>query len=61
MSKVMFKITRIGENMKEYTETFTEDQLGLIFDSLEDYGFADDGDDNPASQVSAKLYNLLEF
>lgn len=58
---VIFKITRIGDGLQEYTETFSEEQLGLIFDSLESYGYADNGDDNPASQVQSKLYNLLEF
>ena len=63
MSKVTFKITRIGENLKEYSEVLTEEQLGLVYDALSDMGesWVDNDDDNIHSVCMNKLYNLLEY
>ena len=61
MSKVLFDITRIGNNMKEYTESFSLTQLELIYDALIEYPqWNDDEDDNPTSVIMSKLYNLIE-
>ena len=61
MSKVEFKITRIGEGLKDYSVTFTEEQMGMVYDALNEYGYEDNEDDNLPSQIMNKLYNLLEF
>lgn len=61
MSKVIFDITRIGNNMKEYTESFSLTELELIYDALNEFPqFNDDEDDNPTSRIMNKLYNLIE-
>ena len=63
MSKVEFKITRIGEGLKDYSVTFTEEQLGLVYDALEELGqvWVDNDDDNIHSVCMNKMYNLLEY
>jgi hypothetical protein len=61
MSKVEFRITRTGDNMADYTVSFTEEQMGIIYDALNDFGYEDNEDDNLPSQIMNKLYNLLEF
>ena len=59
---IKFKITRIGENLKEYSVELSEEQMSMIYDALNDYGYEDsDEDDNPSSVIMNKLYNLLEF
>jgi hypothetical protein len=59
---VEFKITRIIDGKEQYSASFDEEQLGLIYDALNDYPqFNDDEDDNPTSQIMNKLYNLLEY
>lgn len=58
---VEFKISRIIEGKLDYTVTLTEEQLGLIYDALNDYPqWNDDEDDNPTSIIMSKLYNMLE-
>jgi hypothetical protein len=58
---VKYKITRIGDNLEEFSEVLSEEQMGLIYDSLNEYGYEDSADDNLPSQIMSKLYNLLEF
>ena len=61
MSKVLFDITRIGNNMPEYTVSFSLTELELIYDALNEFPqFNDDEDDNPTSCIMNKLYNLIE-
>ena len=44
-----------------HSEKFTEEELGLIYDALNDYPqWNDDEDDNPTSVIMSKLYNLIE-
>lgn len=45
----------------KHSATLTHDELGLIYDALNDYPqWNDDEDDNPTSVIMSKLYNLLE-
>ena len=54
-----FKITRIGD--REISEVLSEEELGLVYDALNDYPqWNDDEDDNPTSRIMNKLYNLLQ-
>ena len=58
---VEFKISRILNGV-ETTINFSDEQMGLIYDALNDYPqWNDDEDDNPTSVIMSKLYNLLEF
>jgi hypothetical protein len=58
---VEFKISRVIEGKLDLTVTLTEEQLGLIYDALNDYPqWNDDEDDNPTSIIMSKLYNMLE-
>jgi hypothetical protein len=58
---VEFKISRVIEGKLDLTVTLTEEQLGLIYDALNDYPqWNDDEDDNPTSVIMSKLYNMLE-
>ena len=58
---VEFKISRVIEGKLDLTVTLTEEQLGLIYDALNDYPqWSDDEDDNPTSIIMSKLYNMLE-
>jgi hypothetical protein len=42
-------------------ERFSLDDFELIYDALNEYPqWNDDEDDNPASRIMNKLYNLLE-
>jgi hypothetical protein len=62
MSKITFRITRIGDNLQDYSVELTEEQMGMVYDALNEYGYEDsDQDDNPSSVIMNKLYNLLEF
>jgi hypothetical protein len=63
MSGVTFTITRKGEGMADYSVTFTEEQLGLVYDALDELGevWVDNEDDNIHSVCMNKMYNLLEF
>ena len=58
---VEFKISRILNGV-ETTINLSDEQMGLIYDALNDYPqWNDDEDDNPTSVIMSKLYNLLEF
>jgi hypothetical protein len=58
---IEFKISRVIEGKLDLTVTLTEEQLGLIYDALNDYPqWNDDEDDNPTSVIMSKLYNMLE-
>ena len=57
---IEFKISRVIEGKLDYTVTLTEEQLGLIYDALNDYPQWNDEDDNPTSVIMSKLYNMLE-
>ena len=56
----VFKMTyKLTKNKLSYT--FTQDDMELIYDALNDYPqWNDDEDDNPTSIIMNKLYNLLE-
>jgi hypothetical protein len=61
MSKVIFDITRISNDKKNYTESFSLTELELIYDALNEYPqWNDDEDDNPTSRIMSRLYNLIE-
>jgi hypothetical protein len=55
-----FKMTyTLTKNNQSYT--FSQDDMELIYDALNEYPqWNDDGDDNPSSVIMNKLYNLLE-
>ena len=58
---IEFKISRVIEGKLDHTVTLTQEQLGLIYDALNDYPqWNDDEDDNPTSVIMSKLYNMLE-
>lgn len=61
MSKVTFKITRMGDNLQEYSVELSDEEMGMVYDALNEYGYEDSDDDNPPSVIMNKLYNLLEF
>ena len=58
---VQFRITRTGDNLADYSVSFTEEQIGMIYDVLEDFGYQDSDDGKTSSDIMNKLYNLLEF
>jgi hypothetical protein len=61
MSQVVYKITRVIEGKLDYEVTLNDEQMGLIYDALNDYPqWNDDEDDNPTSVIMSKLYNMLE-
>jgi len=59
-NKVIFDINRIGNNMKEYKETFSLSDMEMIYDALIEHGYTDTEDDNQSSRIMNKLYNLIE-
>jgi len=59
---IVFELKRLIDNKPEYTVSLSEEELGMIYDALNEYGYQDDDlDDNPSSVIMNKLYNLLEF
>jgi len=58
---VQFRIIRTGDNLADYSVSFTEEQIGMIYDVLEDFGYQDSDDGKTSSDIMNKLYNLLEF
>ena len=58
----IFTIERTGGDVKPYKVQFTQEQLGLIYDALNNYPqWNDDENDNPNSIIMNQLYNLLEY
>ena len=58
---IIYRITREIEGKADYTIALSQEQLGLIYDALNDYPqWNDDEDDNPTSIIMSKLYNMLE-
>lgn len=58
---IVYELKRLIKNRPEYVESFTQAEVIMIYDALNDYGYKDDElDDNPSSVIMNKLYNMIE-
>ena len=58
---IVYELKRLIKNKPEYVVSFTQDEMEMIYDALNDYGYQDDDlDDNPSSVIMNKLYNMIE-
>lgn len=58
---IVFELKRIIKNKPEYTVSFTQDEMEIIYDALNELEYMnDDEDDNPTSVIMNKLYNMIE-
>ena len=57
---LVYELKRLIKNKPEYVESFTQAEMEMIYDALNDYGYEDSGDDNQPSVIMSKLYNMIE-
>ena len=57
---IVYELKRLIKNKPEYVVSFTQAEVIMIYDTLNDYGYKDDTDDNPSSVIMNKLYNMIE-
>ena len=57
---IVYELKRLIKNKPEYVVSFTQAEVIMIYDTLNDYGYKDDEDDNPTSVIMNKLYNMIE-
>lgn len=58
---IVYELKRLIKNKPEYVVSFTQAEVEMIYDALNDYGYQDDDlDDNPSSVIMNKLYNMIE-
>lgn len=58
---VIFELKRLIKNKPEYVVTFTQDEMEMIYDALNELEYMnDEADDNPTSVIMNKLYNMIE-
>lgn len=58
---VVYELKRLIKNKPEYVVSFTQDEMEMIYDALNELEYMnDEADDNPTSVIMAKLYNMIE-
>ena len=58
---VIFELKRLIKNKPEYVVSFTQDEMEIIYDALNELEYMnDEADDNPTSVIMNKLYNMIE-
>ena len=58
---VIFELKRLIKNCPEYTVTFTQEEMEIMYDALNELEYMnDEADDNPTSVIMNKLYNMIE-
>lgn len=58
---VIFELKRLIKNRPEYTVTFTQEEMEIMYDALNELEYMnDEADDNPTSVIMNKLYNMIE-
>lgn len=58
---IVFELKRLIKNKPEYVVTFSQEEMEIIYDALNELEYMnDDEDDNPTSVIMNKLYNMIE-
>jgi hypothetical protein len=57
---IVYELKRLIKNKPEYTVSFTQSDIEMIYDALNEYGYEDIDDDNQPSVIMNKLYNMIE-
>jgi hypothetical protein len=57
---IVYELKRLIKNKPEYTVNFTQSDIEMIYDALNEYGYEDIDDDNQPSVIMNKLYNMIE-
>ena len=57
---IVYELKRLIKNKPEYTVSFTQSDIEMIYDALNEYGYKDIDDDNQPSVIMNKLYNMIE-
>jgi hypothetical protein len=57
---IVYELKRLIKNKPEYTVSFTQSDIEMIYDALNEYGYEDNDDDNQPSVIMNKLYNMIE-
>ena len=57
---IVYELKRLIKNKPEYTVSFSQSDIEMIYDALNEYGYEDIDDDNQPSVIMNKLYNMIE-
>ena len=57
---IVYELKRLIKNKPEYTVSFSQSDVEMIYDALNEYGYEDIDDDNQPSVIMNKLYNMIE-
>lgn len=58
---IVYELKLLINNKPEYVVSFTQAEIEMIYDALNEFGYKDDDlDDNPSSVIMNKLYNMIE-
>jgi hypothetical protein len=58
---ITYELKRLIKNRPEYVESFTQAEMEMIYDALNELEYMnDEADDNPSSVIMGKLYNMIE-
>ena len=57
---IVYELKRLIKNKPEYTVSFTQSDIEMIYDALNEYGYEDIDDGNQSSVIMNKLYNMIE-
>ena len=57
---IVYELKRLIKNKPEYTVSFSQSDVEMIYDALNEYGYEDSDEDNQPSVIMNKLYNMIE-
>ena len=57
---IVYELKRLIKNKPEYTVSFTQADIEMIYDALNEYGYEDIDDGKKPSVIMNKLYNMIE-
>lgn len=58
---VIYELKRLIKNKPEYVVAFTQEEMEIMYDALNELEYMnDEADDNPTSVIMNKLYNMIE-
>ena len=57
---IVYELKRLIKNKPEYTVSFTQSDIEMIYDALNEYGYEDVEYENQPSVIMNKLYNMIE-
>lgn len=58
---IVYELKRLIKNKPECVVTFSQEEMEIIYDALNELEYMnDDEDDNPTSVIMNKLYNMIE-